>query len=143
MLIWLIIKNRKKKKETPQKPVYKGTPLEHALQQIKELQKEDLQAKNQVKLFYTRLTEVCRNYFSEQLQVNSSQATSDELMVLLSAYLQDGDMRTRFYQFLRLADIVKFAKYLPAPEQNNEAVQTAVTTLQHIDAFTQRKAQHA
>lgn len=143
LLIWLFIKSSKKKKEAQPKLVYKGTPLQHALQQIKELQSENLVAKHQVKLFYTRLADICRNYFSDQLQVRSSQATSDELMILIGVYLQNEKMRTPFFQFLRLADAVKFAKYKPSSEQNNEAVQTAIKTLQHIDELTQRREQHA
>jgi hypothetical protein len=143
ILVWLLIKSMKKKKEAPAKPVYKGTPLERALQQIKELQSENLFAQNQVKLFYVKLTDICRNYFSDQLLVRSSQATSDELMVLIGVYLQNEKMRTPFFQFLRLADVVKFAKYTPSQEQNNEAVETAIKTLQHVDALTQRKEQHA
>lgn len=143
ILVWLFLKNRKKKKEAPPKPVYKGTQLEYALQKIKELKSEDLISKQQMKLFYTRLTDICRNYFSEQLGVRSSQATSDELMILLRVYLQDEKHRTQFYQLLRLADAVKFAKYLPGEQQNNEAIETAIASLRHIDALTQRKAQHA
>lgn len=143
LLVWLLIKSMKNKKEAPPKPVYKGTPLEHALQQIKELQSENLIAKHQVKLFYTRLTDICRNYFSDQLQIRSAQATSNELMILIGVYLQSEKIRTPFFQFLRLADTVKFAKYTPSSEQNNEAVDIAIKTLEHINALTHRKAQHA
>jgi hypothetical protein len=143
VLIWLLVKRSDRKKEEPVKPAYTGTPLEHALQSIKNLEKENLQAKGQVKLFYTRLSDICKNYFRDQLQVRSTQSTSDELMVLLSVYLQDEKSRTQFYQLLRLADAVKFAKYIPDSEQNNEAVKTAIALLQHIDALTRLTTQHA
>ena len=143
ILIWLMVKGSKKKKVELPKPVYKGTPLEHALQQIKELQSEGLPAKQQVKLFYTRLSEILRNYFNDRFNVHSSHATSDELMVLLSVYLQDEKYRTEFYQLLRLSDAVKFAKYIPSTEQNEKAVKTAIETLQHVDKLTERTKQNA
>jgi hypothetical protein len=143
ILIWLMVKGSKKKKIAPPKPAYKGTPLEHALQQIKELQSEDLPAKRQMKLFYTRLSDILRNYFNDRFQVHSTQATSDELMVLLSVYLQDEKYKTQFYQLLRLTDAVKFAKYIPSMEQNEAAVQTAIDSLKHVDSLTQRTKQNA
>ena len=143
ILIWLMVKGSKKKKVELPKPAYKGTPLEHALQQIKELEGEDLPAKQQVKLFYTRLSEILRNYFNDRFNVHSSHATSDELMVLLSVYLQDEKYRTEFYQLLRLSDAVKFAKYIPSTEQNEKAVKTAIETLQHVDKLTERTKQNA
>lgn len=132
LITWFIIKFSKKKKSTL---VVKGNPLEKALQQIKALQQEHLIATGNVKLFYVKLTFIIKNYFQEILQLHSTQSTSDELMVQLGVYLQDEKYRTGFYQFLRLADAVKFAKYIPAEEQNNQAVQTSVTSLQHIDAL--------
>jgi hypothetical protein len=143
ILIWLMVKGSKKKKVDLPKPAYKGTPLEHALQQIKELEGEDLPAKQQVKLFYTRLSDILRNYFNDRFTVQSSQATSDELMVLLSVYLQDEKYRTEFYQLLRLSDAVKFAKYIPSTEQNEKAVKKAIETLQHVDKLTERTKQNA
>jgi hypothetical protein len=133
IVIWLFRKMFAKKKLAPPKPVYKGTALEHALQQINELQQQNLPAKNQVKLFYTKLSDICREYFSAQLSIHASQITSDELMITLIVYLQDEKRRTAFYQWLRLTDAVKFAKYIPEAVQNNEAVETAIASLQHID----------
>ncbi len=143
ILIWLLTKRKDRKKEEPVKPAYKGTALEHALQNIKDLEQENLPAKGQVKLFYAKLSDICKNYFRDRLQVRSTQSTSDELMVLLSVYLQNEKDRTQFYQLLRLADAVKFAKYIPDKEQNSEAVKTAITSLQHIDVLTRSTTQHA
>ncbi len=144
ILTWLFIKRKKNKKHNPSKITYKGTALENALQQIKQLQRESLTSKGQVKLFYTKLSDIARNYFNEQLQIRSSQSTSDELMVLLSVYLQNEPDKTNFYQLLRLSDAVKFAKYNPVEEQNSYAVQTTITSLQHIDVLVQgMKQQYA
>lgn len=133
VLVWLYIKQLSKKKLQPVKAVYKGTALEHALKKMKELQQQNLPAKGQVKLFYTGLSEICREYFSEQLNIQAAHITSDELMVAIIVYLQDEKRRTAFFQLLRLIDAVKFAKYLPGEPQHEEAIMTAVTSLQHID----------
>ncbi|HRI22815.1 MAG TPA: hypothetical protein PLA68_17775, partial [Panacibacter sp.] len=136
------VKRLKKKKPAAVKPLHEGTALEYALQQLKELQ-YDSAANENAKLFYIKLTLICRNYFEERLQVRSAQATSDELMILLGVYLQNEKNRTSFYQLLRLADAAKFAKYIPGQEQNRLAIETAITSLQHIDILTQHIKQHA
>lgn len=133
VLIWLYFKQLSKKKPQPAKAVYKGTTLEHAVKKIKELQQQNLPAKGQVKLFYTELSEICREYFSEQLNIDASHITSDELMVAIMVYLQDEKRRTAFFQLLRLIDAVKFAKYLPEETQHGDAIITAIASLQHID----------
>jgi len=143
ILVYLLVKRSRTRKEEPPKPVYKGTPLEHALQKIKELEQENLPAKGQAKLFYTKLSNISKNYFADQLQVRSTQSTSDELMVMLSVYLQNEKNRVQFYQLLRLADAVKFAKYIPDIEQNNESVKTAITSLRHIDTAIKQATSHA
>jgi hypothetical protein len=142
VLIWLYVKQLSKKKLQPVKAVYKGTALEHALQKIKELQQQNLSAKDKVKLFYTGLSEICREYFSEQLNIQASHITSDELMVAIIVYLQDEKRRTAFFQLLRLMDAVKFAKYLPGEAQHDEAITTAITSLQHIDQLIKQSKQH-
>lgn len=142
VLIWLYIKQLSKKKLQPVKAVYKGTVLEHALEKLKALQQQNLSAKGQVKLFYTGLSEICREYFSEQLNIDASHITSDELMVAVMVYLQDEKRRTAFFQLLRLIDAVKFAKYLPEGIQDDEAITTAITSLQHIDQLIKQAKQH-
>lgn len=142
IVIWLFIKMFAKKKVQPQKMMYKGTALEYALEQIKELQHQNFPAKGQVKLFYTKLSDICREYFRAQILVDASHATSDELMVTLVVYLQDETRRTDFYQLLRLTDAVKFAKYIPDTSQHDEAVQTAITSLQHIDHLIKQSKQN-
>ena len=143
IITFFIIKKLKNKKPPVAKPVYKGTALQVALQQIKELQQKNNSEAINIKSFYTALTAICREYFEDQLQVRSSQATSDELMILLAVYLQDEKKRTAFYQLLRLSNAVKFAKYLPGQDQNKEAIETAITSLQHIDGLIKQIKQHA
>jgi preprotein translocase subunit Sec61beta len=136
ILVWLLLK---KKKQLPKEisPAYKETALASALKQIKELEDEKLPQQGKVKLFYTRITDICRRYFNEQLQVRSAQLTSDEIMLRLSVYLQHQKRRSELYQLLRLADAAKFAKYKPSTEENASAIATAVESLKHIDNMVQ------
>lgn len=142
ILAWLIVKRLNKKKLAPVKPVYEGTALEQALQQLKKLQQENLPAAGQTKMFYEKLSDISRKYFSKQLSVNVAHFTSDELMVTVIVYLQDEQKRTSFFQLLRLIDVVKFAKYIPGAPQNDEAIESAMSSLQHIDKILKQTRQH-
>ena len=70
--------------------------------------------------------------------------TSDELMILLKINLVKEEIRTRFYQTLRLADAVKFAKYLPLDEQDKEAINITKETIKFIeDSLSKIKKENA
>lgn len=143
--ILLILFFRRKKQPVVKvpKPVTSERPLEEALRKLKELEKEDLPAKGQVKLFYTRLDGICREYFTQRLRMQAMQLTTDEIMISLGIYLQDKQAKTSFYQSLRLVNAVKFAKYIPGPEQNAEALKLTTAGLQHIDNQIQLASRHA
>jgi hypothetical protein len=145
ILIILFFANRKKRKiEIPQKPLFKGSPKDWAMQQLDTLQKDDLFSKNQTKLFYTKLDEIYRTYFGMELNINTLQMTGDELMIKLKIYLTKEEVRTKFYQLMRLSDAVKFAKYIPETSENNEAISTARETIQFTeDSIQQMKKNNA
>src|SRR6202008_2253703 len=100
---------------------------------IKELAKQNPATQEQAKIFYGSLSDICREYFKEQLHIKAPYITTDELMLAIIVYLQDEKKRTSFFQLLRLIDAVKFAKYLPVSSQQQEAIETAIASLQHID----------
>jgi len=133
VLIILLAKRKKKPAKPARVPTSKLNPLNEALQNIDALKKEGLPAKGQTKLFYTRLDDIWRAYFNMRANIQSMQSTSDELMIKLGVYLQDRDMKTTFYQLLRLSDAVKFAKYQPTEQQNEEALKQAAACLRHIE----------
>lgn len=141
LVVWWLYKKYGRKKITAAKaaPVH---ALEQALGQLYALQQQ-LPIQQGHADFYTALTSICRQYIMLQLGIKSQQATSDELMVLLGVYLQPQPQRTAFYQLLRLADIVKFAKYIPADEQQQTSITTAIHTIQYLDNIKKQIPQHA
>ncbi|MGI8950132.1 MAG: BatD family protein [Chitinophagaceae bacterium] len=136
--IWWFLKRRKKKIDQP-KMVVQSSLYELTIKKLDELQKENLPAKNQTKLFYTRLDDICRNYFDKQLNIGAAHSTTDEMMIRLKDYLQPENIRTEFYQLLRLTAAVKFAKYLSDETQNNEAIFIAKKTIQQLHQSIQEK----
>lgn len=143
LLVVLILKRKKRPAPVVKKvPKSSRPPLEEAMYQLKELEKEGLPAKGQTKLYYIKLDEICRQYFEDKLNINIAQLTSDELLPAVSIYLQAAEARNVYKQLLQLTDAAKFAKYIPGPQENTEALQLAAATLQYVEGQVQITKQH-
>lgn len=131
VLGWKLLRN--KKPTLQEQAVYKPDALSMAVAQVEALRKQYQSGGLPVKAYYTGLTDICREYVAAQLNIRSGQSTSDELMILLGVYLQQESIRTELYQMLRLADVVKFARYTPSEAQDTAAAESMVNCLRHID----------
>ncbi|RFM26577.1 hypothetical protein [Deminuibacter soli] len=137
LIIWLLWKFViKKMLAKPKKAVpaaVKGDALQTALQQLAQLKTERPDTPAAVKAWFIRLDDTCRNYTAQTALPRALQLTTDELMVALQAKLANTQLRTDFYQLLRLCDAVKFAKYVPDYAQQQQAVDTAVDCIRQTD----------
>jgi hypothetical protein len=68
IIILLIIKNRKKKKNVLPKIILKGTPLERALEKLYALEKQALTSAEEIKNFHSEADIITRQYFEEMVQ---------------------------------------------------------------------------
>ncbi len=142
ILLILFFRKKKKPADKTAKPAFKVDALEDAIQKLQQLEKEMPQDKAQLKLFYTKLDEICREYFTRRMPVQVMQLTSDEVMFAIGVYLQDKQAKTAYHQLLRLVDAVKFARYTPDQPQHKDALKVAAATLQHIDKQIQIATYH-
>jgi len=58
-------------------------------------------------------------------------------MVNLQSIPIDGSSKTSFFQVLRLADTVKFAKYLPTQEDAEQSIETTRLMIQQVAQWQQ------
>lgn len=128
---WLLIK--KKKVLVSNIPV-KGnvSPLEWALGELNKLHSPQPSDPVTIKKYYSDLNNISRTFFNLQLQQHSLQQTTDEWMINLQPLSVDNNIKTSFFQFLRLADTVKFAKYLPPERENETSVNAIKLMLQKV-----------
>ena len=120
VVILLIIYLLRKKK-----PVVAAThatidPYKEAMQQLDRLQKENLPAKGEIKMFYSRLVDIFRFYVYHEKKIMSLQKTMDDLIIQLKSLKLSQEEYNKLAQALRLADFVKFAKYIPSETDNQE-----------------------
>lgn len=134
ILIWLI---RKKRQGVITAPEPDGTlpPLQWALAELNKLKNEDLPSKGLIKQYYQRMTDISRQYFSRQLNHSVLHKTTDEWMFSLQDIPVEHNIKTSFFQFIRLADTVKFAKYLPPPVENEHSLEAAANMFNSVAAL--------
>ncbi|WP_232526546.1 hypothetical protein [Marinilabilia rubra] len=117
--IWFYIKRKNPLKGLiKEKP--KDPPHVVALRELDHIKSEKLWQKGQVKEFYSELTDVLREYLEERYNIPApEQITSEIMQSLKTVDLPDEKVKDKIQQVLELADLVKFAKMDPLPDEND------------------------
>lgn len=119
-LINKYLKSRNKNEQQEIIPVDPRKAHEIAYDELASLRQKQLWQSQQFKLYYTELTEILRRYISNRYAIEAMEQTSDEI---LSAFKQDKELREKkdeiklLFDVLQLADLVKFAKWQPLPDE--------------------------
>lgn len=133
-ILWQVLK----KKPAPViAPVAKATvnAYEEAMRQLEKLSAE----KPDIKQYYSRLTDIFRLYVFRKKGILSLQKTTDDLIIQVKEVIPGKEQFDKLSQSLRLSDFVKFAKYMPAEEDNSNAlneIKNAITAIEKSSAAT-------
>ena len=129
----------RKKKEVIEETIIPALPpYEEAIQKLHELDEKLLWQNNQVKEYYSELTEIVRGYIERELKVPALESTTDELIDTLNDFNDINSISTtketiqKLKGLLQEADLVKFAKSKPMSEQiqfNRKEAEEVVTEL--------------
>lgn len=102
------------------------SPKERALEELNDLLRKDLLAKNMVKTFYVDLTMVVRRYIERQHSVRAPELTTEEFLQAVSTDNRfNVDTVKKLRDFLESADLVKFAAYNPETNAIDNSIRTA------------------
>jgi hypothetical protein len=124
--IGLIVYFRSRPKKVVPVPVVAAVPpYEVALQQLQQLKSEKVWQQGDIKQYYTRLTDILRNYFEQQFNIPALEQTSEELLQHIKPVTILNQQRDKLRSLLSLADLAKFAKLMPSPEEHEGAMQHA------------------
>ena len=108
-------------------------PFTEAMESLELLRKEHLPEKGEVKLYYTRLNDVIRKFISRKMGFATMEKTNEELILQVKQTGVPHDDLIRLAQVLRMSDAVKFAKYIPASEDNEHSMKTTETSVQLLN----------
>ena len=99
---------------------------EVALEKLDAIREQKIWQSGQVKEYHTQLTDVVREYIARRFEVSSTEQTSDETLRAMRGLLSD---KKELYEDLRkmltLADLVKFAKWITTPDENELSLRSA------------------
>jgi hypothetical protein len=93
-------------------------PLDDALSSMEELKKMLREDPSSVKKYYTGMNDTLRVFLNRRFGLVTMEKTSEELILVLSRMKLDMDVFSKFTGALRMGDFVKFAKYVPGPNEN-------------------------
>ena len=115
------LKSRKnKEQEVEIEPVDPRKAHEIAYEELDVLRQKQLWQSQQFKIYYTELTEILRRYISNRYSIDAMEQTSDEVV---NQFRQNKELRDKKEEIklladvLQLADLVKFAKWQPLPDE--------------------------
>ncbi|MBQ9340312.1 MAG: hypothetical protein IJS13_08285 [Paludibacteraceae bacterium] len=101
---------------------------EVALEKLDAIKEEKRWLQGEHKEYFTDLTFVIREYISRRFDISSTEKTSDETLNAVKPILianEQKDLYTQLDKMLRLADLVKFAKWQPTPDENETSLRSA------------------
>jgi hypothetical protein len=107
----------------PDAPVRPADVL--ALEELGALKEKKLWQKGMVKEYYTEVTEIVRRYFERRYGVRALEETTEEILQALRTVSVSPEAMEPAGKMLRLADLVKFAKFTPGIPEHEEVLTLA------------------
>jgi hypothetical protein len=129
---WYIRRYLKRKKD-PEGYQLKSMEPAHviAFRELDKLKEEKIWARGEVKQYYTRLTEITRQYIERQYDIPAMESTTDEILgAFRRANPEDSLLDDILRELLELADLVKFAREDPLPVDNQSNLNNAYIFVQ-------------
>lgn len=117
VLIWYIFTKRRNLsllgKPKPVEP-----PHVAAIKALETVHNQKLWQNNKHKLYYTRITDILREYIGRRYAIHAMEMTSDEIMEAMKARGLEIKSYEDLGEILKASDLVKFAKYIPEADFN-------------------------
>jgi hypothetical protein len=128
-VVWFIRRQRRPKPVVattgPEKPLHVRTLIA-----LEETEKKKLWQQGLVKDYHSAVTDILRGYIEERFQVPALESTTDDLLGILRMSSMNAGQREQLANVLRMADMVKFAKWTPLPTENEQLMAGAVKLVQ-------------
>jgi hypothetical protein len=125
LLLWYLRRRRKSKglliPERLQEPAHVI-----AFRELDRLREEKLWQRSELKPYYTRLTEIIRQYMERRFDIPAMEMTSYEILdAWKMGERPTEDLTAKLNRLLNLADLVKFAREKPLASDNEENLERA------------------
>ena len=125
-LLYRYVKYRRENRDFFGKPIVADPPHIVALRALDKLRSEKLWQNGKEKVYYTGITDTLRVYIERRYGVGAMEMTSAEIMKSLSDKQIEEKCYNELDELFKTADLVKFAKYVPGVQENEDAIPVAV-----------------
>lgn len=126
LVVYLIVRYKDRKpiiRQIFMKP--KLPPHQEAMREIEEIKAQGVRLQENPKAYYTRLTDVLRNYIRERYGFNAREMTSREIIDHLLR-IKDDKAMTELRILFETSDLVKFARYNTLINENDKNLVSAI-----------------
>lgn len=137
-LLWKKYKN--KKPDTYVRPKPKDPAHIWARKELKKLEEEKLWQKGELKLYYTKLTDILRMYLEYRFSWMALESTTEEIAAEIGDFPINDVAKKLLLETLRNADLVKFAKMQPLQDVNMKSMEQAFNFIE-VTAPTENKTE--
>jgi hypothetical protein len=118
---------RKKKVDQFQEAITPSRPAhEIAIEALNELKGQKLWQQGRVKEYHIIISDTVRTYIEQRYAVGAMEMTSEEILRSLRLIINDVNLKNKLSSILILSDMVKFAKELPLPNENELSWEHAI-----------------
>jgi len=129
IILILIYFFRKRKKSEPmiqirKKPVI--PPHQVALEALQSLKSKKLWQTGRVKDYHTELTDITRTYISDKFKIHATEMVTYEILDELADMPISSQTKLKLKEMLEMADMVKFAKGNPLPDEQERSMNFAI-----------------
>jgi hypothetical protein len=128
-ILGLIYYLRQRKRNEPIIPVRKKPqlpPHQVALDELDKLRAKKLWQSGRIKEYHTELTDIVRKYISGKFNIHASEMVTGEILEAVENIQISPDSKSKLKEVLELADLVKFAKEHPLPDEEEKSMNYAI-----------------
>jgi len=121
------IKKRKKSEPVIQlrkKPVL--PPHQIALDALESLKRKKLWQIGKIKSYHTELADIVRRYIENRFDIPAIEMVTYEILVAMQRTVATNEAKEKLKEMLELADLVKFAKEKPLPDDEEKSMTQAI-----------------
>jgi hypothetical protein len=119
LIVFYIRKRRKNQPVFARKAKPLPPPHVLAIKKLEELRLAKIWQQGRVKLYYTQLTDIMREYMERRYHFDALEMTTDEILEALKERKINQEAVNKIGASLQLADLVKFAKAQPTALEND------------------------
>ncbi len=139
-LLFRYLKVRGRRKRTPVEVIETRPPHIVAKERLDIIEEKRLWQQGLIKPYHSEVTEVIRGYLDGRYGIQALELTTDEILDDIESIDMPSGTRSDLESMLNLADLVKFARYKPLPDENTDTLRLAFSVVENTAEVADERA---